>query len=203
MALKNKDKRVDQYIDEKAEAWQQPYAKKLRELMIECPVELKETIKWGAPAYVGKKNVAGIVALKNHISLWLYEGALLDDPDNILIQASDSTKSLRQVRFIDGAPLPDEKVAKLIKEAAKNDQKGLKVEQPKPKKPKSIPSPLREMLDENPKAKETYENLPPSEQKAYIEHIRDAKRDSTKERRAKKSISLLNQGKGLNDKYKN
>lgn len=196
------DKRVDQYINEKALDWQKPYANKLRELIEECPIEMEETIKWGTAVYVGKKNVAGIVALKNHISLWLYEGALLEDPDNILIQASDSTKALRQVRFKKGGPVPGKNVADLIHQAAKNDQKGLKVNQPKPKKPKTIPFPLKEMLADHPQAQKTFDNLPPSGQREYVQHIQEAKQESTKERRAKKSITLLEKGMGLNDKYK-
>lgn len=202
MSIKSKDTRVKDYIQNKAQEWQRPYAKELRSLMEACTVEMEETIKWGAPVYVGNKNVAGIVALKNHISLWLYEGALLEDPDRILVQAADSTKALRQIRFKKGDPLPDKKVAKLIEKAAINDQKGLKVEIPKIKKPKEIPSPLKEMLDDHPKAKEHFEKMAPSHQKEYVNHIKEAKREDTKVRRAKKSIELLLKGEGLNDKYK-
>ena len=131
MAIKEKDKAVDQYFDKKLQHWQRPYAKQLRSLLDAIPHKIEETIKWGAPAYVGKRNIAGIVGLKNHISLWLYEGALLDDPNDLLYQAADTTKSLRQIQFNEGDELPGKEVKELIHQAAVNDEKGLKVKMPK------------------------------------------------------------------------
>lgn len=202
MSIIEKDNRVDEYIRHKAQDWQEPYAKELRKIIDECPIYLNETIKWGAPVYVGKRNVAGIVALKNHISLWLYEGALLEDPNDVLYQASEKTKALRQVRFEEGAPLPGEDVADLIHQAAEKDKKGLKVTRQKVQKPKTIPSPLKDLLEENPDAKKVFDDLAPSHQKEYVDYINEAKQAKTKQSRAIKAIDLLSEGKGLHDKYK-
>ena len=54
-----------------------------------------------------------------------------------------------------------------------------------------------EALDNNPKAKETFDNLAPSHQKRYLGWIHTAKRAETKEKRIKESIRLLSEGKKL------
>ena len=61
----------------------------LRELVLSIS-GFTETIKWGIPVYEYKgKNVAGIAAFKAHVALWFYQGALLEDRSNVLMNAQE------------------------------------------------------------------------------------------------------------------
>jgi len=52
-------------------------------------------------------------------------------------------------------------------------------------------------LKQNPKARETFENLAPTYQKQYLGWIEVARREDTRQKRIKESIHLLEQGKKL------
>jgi len=56
-------------------------------------------------------------------------------------------------------------------------------------------------LNKNPKARKTFENFSPSNQREYVEWVSEAKRDQTREQRLKTSISWLAEGKPRNWKY--
>lgn len=63
--------------------------------------ELTETTKWGGIVYVlNGKNVLGIGGFKNYFTIWFFNGVLLQDKINVLVNAQEGvTKSLRQWRF--------------------------------------------------------------------------------------------------------
>jgi uncharacterized protein YdeI (YjbR/CyaY-like superfamily) len=193
--------KVDQYIKEKLQDWQQPIAQALRTLILSAQPELKETIKWGAPCYVGQSNVVGLVGLKNHISLWFYQGALLKDPQNVLLAASDQTKALRQIRFTHGDPISESAITELLDQAVRHDQEGKRIKIEKKKSPEKIPARLQSIFDQHPKAEQFYKDLAPSYQIEFVEHIASAKRESTKDKRAAKVKDLLLAQKKLNEKY--
>jgi len=95
--MKTKATSTQEYLDINRQ-WElqlQPIAQLLKTLPLE------EHIKWGAPCYTYKgKNILGLTAFKNHCAIWFYQGALLDDSHEILINAQPGkTKMLRQVRF--------------------------------------------------------------------------------------------------------
>lgn len=101
--------------------------------------------------------------------------------------------------------LDEEGLKGLIKEAMAKNESGEEVQGMGEKEDKIERS---EMLDvalskeENKKARDTYDSLTPGKKREYAEHIESAKQQTTKQRRLKKSLELLNQGLGLNDKYR-
>ena len=58
-------------------------------------------------------------------------------------------------------------------------------------------------FEKDPVLKSAFEELTPGKQREYCEHIAEAKRDSTKKSRLEKIIPMIQQRKGLYDKYKN
>jgi len=80
---------------------------------------LTETINWGGPVYtLDDKNLIGIGAFKNHCALWFFQGALLKDTNNLLINAQEGkTKALRQIRFEAGSKIDTQELLKYIDEA--------------------------------------------------------------------------------------
>jgi len=62
---------------------------------------LCETVKWGMPTYTfDNKNLIGIGAFKNHVSIWFFQGALLKDKYQLLLnRQKGKTKAMRQIHF--------------------------------------------------------------------------------------------------------
>ena len=79
-------------------AWA-PILSFLRDIILQT--QLEEHMKWGVPTYSFQgKNLVGIAAFKNHVSLWFHQGALLQDEQHKLMNAQEGvTKALRQWRF--------------------------------------------------------------------------------------------------------
>jgi uncharacterized protein YdeI (YjbR/CyaY-like superfamily) len=115
--------------------------------------------------------------------------------------AQDSTKALRQWRFVEGDSVDEELVKQYVQEAALNMEKGVKT--PKKKIEVVVPKLLQDALDAEPKVKEFYDSMAPSHRKEYANHISEAKQEATKLRRLEKCMAMLREGKGLHDKYKN
>jgi uncharacterized protein YdeI (YjbR/CyaY-like superfamily) len=90
---------------------------KLREVLNKT--ELEETVRWGAPCYTfNGKNVVGIGAFQSYVGLWFFQGALLADPKNVLINAQEGkTKALRQWRFENAADIDPKTIKAYVKEA--------------------------------------------------------------------------------------
>jgi uncharacterized protein YdeI (YjbR/CyaY-like superfamily) len=64
----------------------------------------------------------------------------------------------------------------------------------KPKPPVVVPIELKRALARSPKAKEEFEKFPPSHQREVIGYIVEAKKPETRERRAAKTVDLLEKG---------
>lgn len=190
--------KVDEII-EKSEGWAQPIMRDLREIILGCG--LQETVKWGAPTYVHHGNVVGLVALKNYVSLWFFEGAQLSDPDKVLIASSEKTKALRQWRFEKVSDIEAERIALYVNEAALNMEKGIKTPKPKVKVP-PMPDILKQAFVKEPELKAFFDKLAPSHRRDYIAFISEAKQEATRLRRLEKSLNLMREGKDLNAKYR-
>lgn len=175
----------------------------LRSLMLQAG--FTETLKWGAPAYTQNgKNVVGMVAFKNYVAIWFWQGALLKDETGKLINAQDgNTKALRQWRFSSMADLEleAELVLCYLEEARQNqlDEKRIK---PERNKPLVIPAELAAELLKDRQLQECFDKLSLTDRRDYAEYIATAKRAETRQSRLDKIIPLILDRKGLNDKYK-
>jgi hypothetical protein len=79
-----KDPRVDAYID-KLPPWQQVICRTVRDLVHAADPEVVETIKRTVqPYFVLDGNVAALLAAKDHITVFLYDGGLAPDPAGII-----------------------------------------------------------------------------------------------------------------------
>ncbi|MGB7786549.1 MAG: DUF1801 domain-containing protein [Salinimicrobium sp.] len=193
-------KTVDQYIINHPN-WEEEL-KQLRELM--TSTELEETVKWGGPVYmIDGKNVLGIGAFKNHCALWFFQGALLEENTDLLVNAQEGkTKALRQIRFEKGDNLPIKELKKYVSEAIWNQKKGKELK-PETDKKIDIPLELATAFQKDRALKKAFEDLTPGKQREYCEYIAEAKRETTKTSRLEKISPMIKAGVGLNDKYKN
>ena len=82
-----------------ATQWQKEM-KKLREIALSCGLD--EAFKWNKPCYAFQnKNIVVIQGFKNYCAMLFFKGALLKDPDGILVKTGENTRMGRQARFTD------------------------------------------------------------------------------------------------------
>jgi len=165
--------------------------------------ELEETIKWSVPVYTLEgKNVAGLMAFKNHAAIWFFQGALLKDEAKQLVNAQEGvTKAQRQWRFVATDEIDEELISAYLDEAISNQKMGKTVKVAR-KKDLSIPGELSAAFDNDTKLKNSFYALSPFRQREYAAFIGEAKRQETKIRRLEKIKPIILKGAGLNDKYK-
>jgi uncharacterized protein YdeI (YjbR/CyaY-like superfamily) len=191
--------KVDAYFSN-AKKWRKEL-QKLRRILLDC--QLTEELKWGKPCYAfEKRNMIIILSLKEHCVLLFFKGALLKDPNGILIKAGENTEAGRQMRFTDIREIVEmETVLKAyIHEAIEVEKAGLKVNFKKITELK-IPEEFQKKLDEIPALKTAFDALTPGRQRGYIFYFSAPKQCKTRESRVEKCMQQILDGKGLNDQY--
>jgi len=178
--------------------WQKEY-EKLRKIILDCG--LIEELKWGCPCYTFENtNIVLIHGFKEYCALLFFKGALLNDPNDILIQQTKNVQSARQIRFTNAREIV--KMEKILKayvyEAIEIERAGLKVKLKKTSEFK-IPEEFQKRLDKNTALKKAFDALTPGRQRAYIFYFSQAKQSKTREARVEKYIPQILNGKGLDD----
>jgi uncharacterized protein YdeI (YjbR/CyaY-like superfamily) len=188
--------KVDDFIH-KATNWHDEFVE-LRRISLDCG--LTEELKWRLPCYTYENNnIVIIQGFKEYCALMFFKGALLKDPDGMLIKMGES-QSGRQARFTSVREIIElEPVLKeYINEAIEVEKAGLKVEFKKTSD-FTIPEEFQAKLDENPALRTAFESLTPGRQRAYIFYFSAPKQSKTRASRVEKSIQQILDGKGLND----
>jgi uncharacterized protein YdeI (YjbR/CyaY-like superfamily) len=189
--------KVDWFFD-KDTKWQKEY-EKLRTIILDCG--LTEELKWGCPCYTfGESNIVLIHGFKEYCALLFFKGALLNDPNGILIQQTKNVQSARQIRFTNVLEIM--KMEKILKayvyEAIEVERAGLKVKYKKTSEYK-IPEEFQKKLNKTPALKTAFDALTPGRQRAYIFYFSQPKQSKTRESRVEKYMKQIINGRGLND----
>jgi uncharacterized protein YdeI (YjbR/CyaY-like superfamily) len=188
--------KVDFYFSK--EPWQKE-VKKLRAIVLDC--ELTEELKWGCPCYMdGKSNIVLIHVFKEYCALLFFKGALLKDPNGILIQQTENVQAARQMRFTNVKEIVtlERNIKRYIYEAIEAERAGLKVTL-KNTKEFAMPAEFKKKLDKSAALKKAFTALTPGRQRGYLLFFSGAKQAATRESRIEKSIPDIMKGKGLND----
>src|SRR4030095_10005798 len=86
-----KDPRVDAYIDALPE-WQQAICHAGRDLVHAADADVVETIKFtNRPYFVLQGNVCALLAAKDHVNVFLYDGAIVPAPEGIITGGHNNT----------------------------------------------------------------------------------------------------------------
>jgi uncharacterized protein YdeI (YjbR/CyaY-like superfamily) len=189
--------KVDFYFT-KSKQWQKELAK-LRTIVLDC--QLTEELKWGCPCYTSQKsNIVLIHVFKEYCAILFFKGALLKDPNGILIQQTKNVQAARQIRFTNVREIVEmEPIVKAyIQEAIEVEKAGLKVSLKKTTE-FNIPEEFQERIDENPALKTAFDALTPGRQRAYILYFSAPKQSKTRESRVEKCVQQILNGKGLDD----
>jgi uncharacterized protein YdeI (YjbR/CyaY-like superfamily) len=178
--------------------WQKEY-EKLRSIILDCG--LIEELKWGCPCYTfEKRNIVLIHGFKEYCALLFFKGALLNDPNGIMIQQTKNVQAARQIRFTNVQEIVamERTLKAYIYEAIEVEKAGVKVNLKKTTEFK-IPEEFQKKLNKMPALKKAFDALTPGRQRAYIFYFSQPKQSKTRESRVEKYTPQILKGKGLDD----
>jgi hypothetical protein len=117
------DPRVDAYIDA-LPAWQQDVCRRVRDLVHAADPDVQETIKRRVqPYFVLDGNVCALLATKDHVNVFLYDGAIVPDPEAIITGGHDNTTA-RTVAIYEGEPLNGPALQRMFEQIVANNRAG-------------------------------------------------------------------------------
>lgn len=181
-----------------AENWQKEF-ETLRSILLDC--NLNEELKWGQACYTfEKKNIVLIHGFKEYCALLFFKGALLNDPNGILVQQTENVQGARQIRFTNAKQISkmESAIRAYVFEAIEVERAGLKVKL-KEVSEFNMPDEFKVVLNKKPALKKAFEALTPGRQRAYLLYFSAAKQSKTRAERVEKYTKQILAGKGLND----
>ena len=117
------DPRVDAYIDALPD-WQQTICREVRQLVHAADPEVTETIKFtNRPYFVLQGNICALQATKDHVNVFLYDGAIVPDPEKIITGGHDN-KTGRTVAIRQGDPINASALTTMLEQIIANNRAG-------------------------------------------------------------------------------
>jgi hypothetical protein len=117
------DPRVDSYIDS-LPGWQQAICREVRGLAHAADPEVTETIKrTRLPYFVLQGNVCALLAARDHVNVFLYDGAIVPDPEGIITGGHDN-QTARTVAVREGEPINAAALTAMFRQIIANNRAG-------------------------------------------------------------------------------
>lgn len=117
------DPRVDAYIDALPE-WQRAICREVREIVHAADPEVTETIKrTRQPYFELQGNICALLAAKDHVNVFLYDGGIVPDPDGI-ITAGHGNKTARTVAVRQGETINAAALTAMFRQIIANNRVG-------------------------------------------------------------------------------
>ena len=114
---------VDAYLAAMPE-WQARVCEDLRDLIHAAIPGITETIKRTVqPYFIHHGNVCAFLATKDHINLFLYDGAIVPDPDGI-ITGGHGNSTGRTIAFWEHEEIPRKALTTMLRQIAANNEAG-------------------------------------------------------------------------------
>ena len=118
-----KDPRVDAYLDG-LPAWQREICSKVRDLVHAADPDVEETIKRTVqPYFVLDGNICALLAAKDHVNVFLYDGAIVPDPEGIITAGHDN-KTARTVAFRKDEKINERALKAMFRQIIANNRAG-------------------------------------------------------------------------------
>jgi len=117
------DPRVDAYIGG-LPGWQQAICQQVRDLVHAADPGVTETVKRRVqPYFVLAGNICALLAAKDHVNVFLYDGAIVPDPEGI-ITAGHGNKTARTVAVRQGETINAPALAAMFRQIIANNRAG-------------------------------------------------------------------------------
>ena len=117
------DPRVDACIDA-LPGWQQAICRQVRDLVHAADPEVAETIKrTRQPYFVLNGNVCALLAAKDHVNVFLYDGGIVPDPERIITAGHDN-KTARTVAVRQGETINVAALTAMFRQIIANNRAG-------------------------------------------------------------------------------
>jgi uncharacterized protein YdeI (YjbR/CyaY-like superfamily) len=192
-----KNPKVDEIL-RREERWPDEMAE-LRAIALSCG--LSEEVKWGQACYcLDGRNVVLVHGFKEYCAFLLFKGALLEDPDGILVRQTENVQAARQIRFGSVVEIVRRKAAlkRYVLRAIELEKSGTKAEFKKVEE-FAVPDEFRRALEGSAALRKAFDALTPGRRRMYLSHFGGAKQASTREARVAKHVPRILQGLGLDD----
>ena len=117
------DPGVDAYIDALPE-WQQEICRSVRDLVHEADPAVTETVKRRAqPYFLLEGNICALLAARDHVNVFLYDGAIVPDPEGIITGGHDNATA-RTVALRRGEQLNRRALLAIFRQIIANNRAG-------------------------------------------------------------------------------
>ncbi len=118
-----RDPRVDAYIAT-LPAWQQAVCGEVRDLVHAADREVVETIKrTKLPYFVLHGNICALLAAKDHVNVFIYDGGIVPDPDRI-VTGGHGNKTARTIAIHEGQAVKARALTAIIKRIIAHNRAG-------------------------------------------------------------------------------
>ncbi|HZC33403.1 MAG TPA: DUF1801 domain-containing protein [Candidatus Bathyarchaeia archaeon] len=118
-----KDPRIDAYLDALPD-WQREICSRVRHLVHSADPGVEETIKRTVrPYFVLDGNICALLATKDHVNVFLYDGAIVPDPEGIITAGHDN-KTARTVAFRRDEAINERALVTMFKQIIANNRAG-------------------------------------------------------------------------------
>ena len=119
----SKDPRVDAYLAGLPE-WQRLVGQQVRAVIHSADHDIQETIKrTDRPYFVLHGNVCALLAAKDHLNVFMYDGAIVPDPAHI-ITGGHHNSTARTVAFRQGDVVNVPALTAMIRQIVANNRAG-------------------------------------------------------------------------------
>ena len=117
------DPRVGAYIAALPD-WQQAICREVRKLVLAADPEVEETIKRSKqPYFVLEGNICALLAAKDHVNVFLYDGGIVPDPERIITAGHDNLTA-RTVAIEQGQKINARALSAMFKQIIANNRAG-------------------------------------------------------------------------------
>ena len=117
------DPRVDAYIDALPD-WQQAICRTVRDLVHAADPAVAETIKRSVqPYFVLEGNICALLAARDHVNVFLYDGGIVPDPAGIITGGHDN-KTARTVAIGHGEQVDAPALRAMFEQIVANNTAG-------------------------------------------------------------------------------
>jgi hypothetical protein len=114
---------VDAYL-EALPAWQRAICEEVRDIVHAADADVVETVKRRVqPYFVLDGNVCALLAAKDHVNVFLYDGTIVPDPEGIITHGHEN-KTARMIAIEEGAPINAGALQRMFEQIIANNRAG-------------------------------------------------------------------------------